>query len=182
MSNPKLLIFAGIICLSICGFALANGTPDPNLYPDLNGDEVIDFEDFAIMANNWKQTGVGLAGDFDNNHIVDSNDLYVIAYRWLEGPRPKTVFEQFKAALEVNDVNKALTFISEVQREKYTDIFRIIQPILPVYTDGMGDLILYQEQNRIVKYEMRHQVSSETYLFPVIFIKEKDGSWKIYSF
>jgi hypothetical protein len=69
-----------------------------------------------------------------------------------------------------------------VQREKYTDIFRIIQPILPVYTDGMGDLILYQEQNRIVKYEMRHQVSSETYLFPVIFIKEKDGSWKIYSF
>jgi hypothetical protein len=68
----------------VCSLAAAAGI-DPN-YPDLNGDQIINFADFAIMANNWMETGTGLAGDFDNNLTVDFNDLYVITYRWLEKP------------------------------------------------------------------------------------------------
>ncbi len=182
MSNPKLLIFAGIIGLAVCGLALANGAPDPNLYPNLNGDEIINFTDFAIMANNWQKTGVGLAGDFDNNQKVDYNDLFILAYRWLEGPRPQTVFAQFKAALAVSDVDKALTFVSEISKDKYAQIFWLIEPNLPSYTAGMGNLIFVSQETGKEKYEMQHQAGSTTYLFPVIFIKDENGSWQIYNF
>ena len=172
----------GLVCLAVCGLALAGGVPDPNLYPDLNGDEIINFTDFAMMANNWQKTGVGLTGDFDNNQKVDYNDLFILAYRWLEGPRPQTVFAQFKAALAAGDVDKALTFISEVSRDKYASIFQIIGPSLPDYAAGMGNLIFDSEEAGKEKYEMTHQVGSETYLFPVIFIKDDDGNWRIYNF
>jgi hypothetical protein len=182
MSNPKLLIFAGIVCLGVCGLALADGTLDPNLYPNLNGDEIINFADFALMANNWLLTDEGLAGDFDDSNSVDYNDLSSIANYWLEGPPPLTVFEKFKAALAASDVNKALTFVSEISRDKYAQIFQVIEPKLPDYAAGMGDLILDSQQEGEVKYEMRHQVGSATYLFPVIFMKDEDGNWKIDNF
>jgi hypothetical protein len=48
----------------------------------------------------------------------------------------------------------------------------------------MGDLILESDSEieGVVKYEMRHQVGSETYLFQVIFIKDKHETWQIYGF
>ena len=242
MSNPKLLIFAGIICLGFCGLVQAYDIPNPNL----NNDNMVDFYDFAILAGNWQQSGPNLAGDFDNNNTVNINDLMVfcwfwlneyseyqqcqkadldkdgiIAFEdlaifaqnwlmtgsgltgdfddsnlvdyadlavmadcWLKGTRPLGIWEQFKAALAAGDVDKALIFISEVSRDKYASIFQIIGPSLPDYAAGMGDLILKSasEIDGEVKYEMTHQVGSETYLFPVIFIKDEHGNWQIYNF
>jgi hypothetical protein len=182
MSNPKVLIFVAIVCLAVCGLVLAGGVPDPNLYPDLNGDKIVNFADFALMANNWQKTGPNLQGDFDDSNSVDYNDLFVMAYRWLEGPRPKTVFEQFKTALSAGDVNEALTFISEISRDKYAAIFQIIEPNLPSYAAGMGDLIFDSEEKGKEKYEMLHQKGEVKYLFPVIFIKDEHGTWQIYGF
>jgi len=242
MSNPKLLIFAGIICLGFCGLVLAYDIPNPNL----NNDNTANFYDFAILAGNWQQTGAGLAGDFDASNTVDINDLTVfcwfwlkeyseyqqcqkadldkdgiIAFEdlaifaqnwlsigsgltgdfddsnlvdyadlavmancWLKGTRPLGIWEQFKAALAIGDVNTALTFIAETSRDKYAEIFLIIGPSLPDYAAGMGDLILKSdsEVDGEVKYEMTHQVGSETYLFPVIFIKDEHWNWQIYNF
>ena len=242
MSSHKLLIFAGIICLGVCGSALAYNIPNPNL----NNNSTVDFSDFAILAGNWQKAGAGLAGDFDDNNTVDINDLTVFCWYWLaeyseyqqcqgadldkdgiiafedlaifaqnwlsigtgltgdfddsnlvdygdlsvmancwlKGTRPIGIWEQFKAALAVGDVDTALTFIAEISRDKYAEIFQIIGPSLPDYAAGMGDLILKSdsEVDGEVKYEMTHQVGSETYLFPVIFIKDDDGSWKIDNF
>ena len=182
MNSRKAFLVVGVVCLGVCGLALADGTLDPNLYPNLNGDEIINFADFALMANNWLLTGSGLVGDFDDSNSVDYNDLSSIANYWLEGPPPLTVFEKFKAALAAGDVNKALTFVSEISRDKYAGIFQIIEPKLPDYAAGMGDLILDSQEDGKVKYEMRHQVGATTYLFPVIFIKGEDENWEIYNF
>jgi len=35
------------------------------------------------MADNWQQTGAGLAGDFDGSNTVDINDLTVFCWYWL---------------------------------------------------------------------------------------------------
>jgi hypothetical protein len=149
---------------------------------DLNKDGIIAFEDLAVFAQNWLQAGTGLTGDLDDSNLVDYADLAVMADCWLKGNRPEGIWEQFKAALAAGDVDKALTFISEIARSKYASIFQIIGPSLPDYAAGMGDLIFDSQEEGKIKYEMRHQVGSETYLFPVIFIKDEDGSWKIYIF
>jgi hypothetical protein len=151
---------------------------------DLDVDGIIAFEDMAVLAQHWLLTGAGFAGDFDDSNLVDCNDLSIMADCWLKGSRPETVLEQFKAALAAGDVNTALTFIAEVSRDKYAEIFQIIEPRLPDYVAGMGDLILKSDSEieGEIKYEMRHQVGSETYLFPVIFIKNEKGIWEIERF
>jgi hypothetical protein len=68
MNNPKAFLLVVGVYLAVCGTVLAGGVPDPNLYPDLNGDKTVNFADFALMANNWLHTGVGLAGDFDDSN------------------------------------------------------------------------------------------------------------------
>ena len=156
--------------------------PETNSYPDLNSDKIVNFVDFAIFANNWQKSGSGLDGDFDNSGAVDTNDLATFAYFWLNGPHPLNVFESFKTALSAGDVNEALTYVAEISREKYAEIFQIIEPNLPDYAAGMGEMIFDRHRFGEVKYEMLHQDGDETLSFPVFFIRDEDGNWRLFNF
>ncbi|MBN2018602.1 MAG: hypothetical protein JW749_00060 [Sedimentisphaerales bacterium] len=80
MNGQKFFLFIGVILLSICRLVFAAGDfPNPNL----NNDETADFYDFAILANNWQQTGTSLAGDFDDSNTVDIDDLTMFCWFWL---------------------------------------------------------------------------------------------------
>ncbi|MGA2092174.1 MAG: hypothetical protein ABSH16_02040 [Sedimentisphaerales bacterium] len=149
---------------------------------DLDNDGIIAFEDLAKFAQNWLLTGTGLTGDFDKSNSVDCNDLSIFADCWLKGSKPESIWEQFKAALAAGDVNTALTFVLETSREKYAEIFQVIGSNLPDFAAGIGTLILQSQDEDTTVYEMTHQDGDTTYSFPVIFIKDSDGNWKIYNF
>ncbi len=170
--------FSGMSGVQTAGL---DGFPDPNLYPDLDSNDMVNFIDFAIFADNWQKSGSGLAGDFDDSGAVDTNDLATLAFFWLSGPPPLDVFESFKAALAAGEVNEALTYIAEISREKYAEIFQIIEPNLPDYAAGMGELIFDWQRSSKVKYEMLHQNGPQTLSFPVFFIREGDGNWRIFN-
>jgi hypothetical protein len=82
MNSHKAVIFIGAVFLSICSSAFAVGVPEPNK-PNLNNDNIVDFYDFALMSENWQQTGAGLAGDFDDSNTVDIDDLLEFCWYWL---------------------------------------------------------------------------------------------------
>jgi hypothetical protein len=149
---------------------------------DLDSDGLIAFEDFAKFAENWLSAGTGLIGDFDKINSVDCNDLAIFADCWLKGSRPESIWEQFKAALAAGDINTALTFIAETSRDKYSEIFQVMGSNLSDFAAGMGTLTLQSQDEDAAVYEMTHQDGDTTYSFPVIFIKDSDGSWKIYNF
>ena len=44
---------------------------------------VVGFDDFARFAENWLETGVGLAGDLDADNDVDLDDLSRFIDEWL---------------------------------------------------------------------------------------------------
>ena len=44
---------------------------------------VVGFDDFARFAEDWLETGVGLAGDLDGDNDVDLDDLGLLADNWL---------------------------------------------------------------------------------------------------
>ena len=167
--------------MSAGGTSGIDSFPEPNFYPDINSDNIVNFVDFAIFAENWQKSGDGLDGDFDDSGAVDTNDLATLAYFWLNGPHPLDVFESFKAALSVGDVNEALTFVTEISREKYAEIFQIIEPNLPDYVAGMGEMIFDRHRFGEVKYEMLHQDGELTLSFPVFFIRDENGDWKIFN-
>jgi hypothetical protein len=83
MNNRKAFLLVVGVYLGVCGLALAGGVPEPN-QPNLNNDDISDFYDFAIMANNWQQSGIGLAGDFDDSNAVDIDDLIEFCWSWLK--------------------------------------------------------------------------------------------------
>ncbi|MCE5340448.1 MAG: hypothetical protein LLF92_04895 [Planctomycetaceae bacterium] len=58
---------------------------DPDSYQasDLDNNSPVNFADFALLAQNWFQSGSDIVGDIDQNGIVDFNDLSKLAYYWL---------------------------------------------------------------------------------------------------
>jgi hypothetical protein len=184
--NKRKIIGLLALIVTVCALSMSGsrtteieGFPEPNSYPDLNSDKMVNFVDFAIFAQNWQKSGSGLDGDFDDSGTVDTNDLATLAYFWLSGPHPLDVFESFKAALAVGDANEALTYIAEISREKYAEIFQIIEPHLSDYVAGMGELTYDRHRDGEVKYEMLHQDGELTLSFPVFFIRDENGDWKI---
>ena len=79
MSGQKTLLFSTIVFLLFTTSLLAS----PYWFPDLDGDDFVNFVDFARFANNWQQSGSGLDGDFDNSETVDMSDLAYVARYWL---------------------------------------------------------------------------------------------------
>ncbi len=154
--------------------------PDPDSYPDFNDDKIVNFFDLVVLAENWQKSGSGLDGDIDNSGAVDADDLATFAYFWLNGPHPLDVFESFKTALTAGDVNEALTSIAEISREKYAEIFSTIEPHLSDYAAGMGEMTFDRQRPGEVIYEMLHQDGPETLSFPVFFIRDEDGKWRIF--
>lgn len=51
--------------------------------PDLNKDGFVNFADFAMFAENWQKSGIGLIGDLDGSGTVDEADLMRLSYYWL---------------------------------------------------------------------------------------------------
>lgn len=57
-----------------------------------------------------------------------------------------------------------------------------IEPNLPGFADGLGQMTLISSDSGQAKYEMLYQNGGQTYSFPVTFIKEDDGNWRIFNF
>lgn len=50
---------------------------------DVDEDCKVDFDDFAILAGDWMQSGTELEGDIDDDNDVDAADLSLLAEDWL---------------------------------------------------------------------------------------------------
>ncbi len=149
---------------------------------DLDSDGILAFEDAAIFAQNWLLTGAGLIGDFDDSNLVDYNDLSVFADCWLKGTRPEGIFALFKAALAAGDIDGAVTHIAGISAEKYHTFFEGIESNLSQMASEMGELILIEQNEEMAHYDLLREESGETYGYPVIFIMDESGQWKIYDF
>ncbi|MHC4655994.1 MAG: Ig-like domain-containing protein [Planctomycetota bacterium] len=98
------------------------------------------------------------------------------------GRSPLHVWAIFKAALWVDDLDKALTFIADMASEEYTAVLTELRPEFQNIIAGMGDMVLISREQNIIKYEMLHDEGTQMASFPVYFCKDGNGNWKIYCF
>jgi DNA-binding beta-propeller fold protein YncE len=131
--------------------------------------------------------GVACATNGGNQiiYVADTGNNRVVKLQVKQdkpGASPLHVFEMFKAAIRNSDTNRAVTFFAETSRSNYADIFQIIQPHFQDYVSGMGQMTLSSQISGTVKYEMLHQAGGQTFSFPVTFVRDEMGNWKISSF
>jgi hypothetical protein len=50
---------------------------------NLDGLNIIKFLDFSIFASDWRKNGTTLTGDINGDEVVDFNDVEILAYNWL---------------------------------------------------------------------------------------------------
>jgi hypothetical protein len=86
------------------------------------------------------------------------------------------------AALWTGNISKSITFVSEDSAEVYSQILEAIETHMQDFAGGMGPMTLISSKPGKAKYEMQHEYGGNTYIFPVIFIKDEDGNWKIHDF
>jgi hypothetical protein len=92
------------------------------------------------------------------------------------------VHEPLKAALWAGDTDWALSFIAEISRERYTVIFDELGSHLQDMVSGMGDMVFHSRERGCVRYDMLGDHDGQTLKFPVFFIQEEDGFWRILNF
>jgi len=56
---------------------------------DINEDCVVNWQDFALFAEQWLQTGPDLAGDFNFDQVVNWQDFTLFAENWLKNSDPR---------------------------------------------------------------------------------------------
>jgi hypothetical protein len=154
---------------------------------DFNLDYKINFFDYAKLADAWlsnlKDPGWNTQYDIDGSNFVDIEDLKLLANRWLKTyPEPNDNFEAFKNALALGDIQAALTFVADSSQTKYSEIFQAMGSNLSDFASGMGSLTLISQDEDSATYEMSHQDGPITYSFPVVFVKDSEGNWKIFNF
>ena len=67
------------------GTAKASMPPyDWAMLADLTNDGIVDFEDFAGQADDWRQSRSEQPGDLDRNGTIDVADLLLLAEDWLK--------------------------------------------------------------------------------------------------
>jgi predicted outer membrane repeat protein len=101
----------------------------------------------------------------------------------LPAQHPLYRVEEFKNTLRVHDIQTALSFIEEMSRENYEVILKGLQPHFDQVVQGMGPMELAYETENTALYEMLHDGGGGVIsAFPVYFIKDRDGNWKIGKF
>ncbi len=99
------------------------------------------------------------------------------------GNSPHHILYAFKSALQTDDVDKALTFFDDAVLGKYAVALEELRPEFQNMVNGMGNLILISSGANVARYKMLHdEGGGVTSAFPVYFIKDENGSWKIYVF
>ncbi len=61
-------------------------------------------------------------------------------------------------------------------------VLRELRPELQNMANGTGELILISSEPNKKRYKMLHDDGSETFSFPVFFIKDEEGNWRIFNF
>jgi hypothetical protein len=153
---------------------------------DLHEDCFVNFFDYIVFADAWLSDINDISWDarcdFDESGLVDINDLSNLSYCWLKGSHPLDVFESFKAALLADDVDKAVSYFAEVSRENYHTLLEQLRPYFSQMVSDMGELIFIRFDDDRVVYDLLREEEGQMYGYPVTFIRDDMGQWKIYDF
>jgi hypothetical protein len=82
-------------------------------------------------------------------------------------------------ALAAGDVGAAMTHISQRSKNMYEYNFSLLSGFLGEIAAGLEDIEMVQVQDKAAEYEMWAEQGGQRYSFYVLFVKDRDGIWRI---
>jgi hypothetical protein len=84
------------------------------------------------------------------------------------------------AALRTGDIDKSVTFFDASVADGYEAMFNAHSSGLQSMLNDMGQMSLESQDEGMAVYELSN--SAGTMFYPVVFIQDDDGNWKIIAF
>ncbi len=92
---------------------------------------------------------------------------------------PKAAFERFKWAIFKNDINKALSLMTDSAKDKYERFFEQLGEHRRDYAEGLGPIYFDTKVGNMLFYEMSTEQDEGMVSFPVHFVEDDRGNWLI---
>jgi hypothetical protein len=87
-----------------------------------------------------------------------------------------------KDALAQSAVNDAISWFDNSTKEVYTEAFTALSAQLPQIVQNLNNIQLLEMQNNIAKYDIRVFKNGNEFSYHLVFVKDKNGFWKIKAF
>jgi hypothetical protein len=125
---------------------------------------------FTARIASW--TGV-MFEDRVSIAVVSREELHSLLLSKWEGMRGK---------LGREDIEGALEYFDELSRAGYGEVFNVLSPLLPAVIQEMGDIRFISYTGDTAIYDLRTVRDGVEYSFQLLFSKDRQGIWRIYSF
>lgn len=133
----------------------------------------------VLWAGNSSEQIIYIA-DTGNNRLIEVvNSLAETA------ASPLSTWEQMKAALRIGDIDTAVSFFTEHSQQQYAEFFQAMADAgeLQNIVEGMRDMLMIEIRPDWARYELVRQIApAHSSLFPVDFILDETGRWRIERF
>ncbi len=91
-------------------------------------------------------------------------------------------WDTFKTALRAGDVPTALTYITVTNRSFYEGVFAALTIPLTQLDQMLTSITFVTQRGPSVEYSMLRTAGGYTYSYPVLFVKDTDGEWRLAGF
>jgi len=90
--------------------------------------------------------------------------------------------EHFKTALKADNVDEVLSCFVGRAAEQYAGIIELLRPYFSQMVDDIAGVVPISNDGNSARYDLLRDESGQLYGYPISFIKDENGNWKISDF
>jgi YVTN family beta-propeller protein len=179
-------ITSGISPLTVFFSASTSFTP-VSYQMDFEGDGIVDYTGttFEDITHAYISEGIFyptlIVTDDQGNTYSDTIAITVLNKTEID-TLLKGKWEGMKGALSNGDIEKAVTYFMSQYRDSFREAFTLMKDKILINLLLQDELNLIDIYDDIANYENVVYEPNGVYSYPVLFMKDEDGTWKIRSF
>jgi len=121
------------------------------------------------------------AQDDQNKTFADTIGIQVFDKTELDALL-KAKWDGVRQALSENDVDAATSYFADANKDAYQRTFTALWSKLPQISQDLADIQFIRMMNDSAEYDIRTVEDSDEYSYCLLFIRDRNGLWKIWAF
>jgi hypothetical protein len=169
------------------GFSFAAPRPIAQVALDFDGNGSVDFQGASLDGQifTYVQPGLYFAKasvvDTQGNQVSASTIVQVLDQAAFD-VLLRAKWTAMKDALRAGDIQRAVESIALEARDTYRDLFTSLQPRLSQIDTILIDIQAVSFDDGRAEYQMLRVENTATVSYPVMFVQDEDGVWRLESF